>query len=95
MYHGANVIKAGCSTHSIPALSSAEDEYYSICKGGSEGLGLQSGCADLGRAPSLQLNSDSSAARAIGKRQGIGRIRHLAVRVLLAQHYVKAGLMVI
>ena len=93
IYHGVNTIKAGCSTHALPALSSAEDEFFGVCKAGSEGLGIQSGCSDFGDKFELEVLTDSSAARAISRRQGIGRIRHLAVRLLWVQHYVKAGLL--
>jgi len=94
-YHGLNALKGGSSTHSLPATSSAEDEYYGICKAGSEGLGLQSGCADLGSHYKLEILTDSTAARAVAKRQGIGRIRHLAVKLLWVQHYVRAGLLTV
>ena len=46
---------------------------------------------DFGYEFGLLCNSDSSAARAVASRKGIGRIRHLHTRYLWMQNQVSAG----
>ena len=53
-----------------------------MVKGAIEGLGMQTLARDLGWKLSLRMHVDSSAAKAIASRQGIGTIRHLEVRHL-------------
>jgi len=47
---------------------------------------------DIGEDATLELLTDSSAARGMAMRQGVGKVRHLAVRYLWVQAYVKKGL---
>ena len=82
-------MKGGSGTHTTPALSSGEDEFYSITRGVSEAIGLQSNCADLGLVLQVRVHTDSSAAKSLTKRVGLSKMRHLAVRLLWVQHYVK------
>ena len=82
---GAHVIKAWSKTQSTVALSTAEAELTGICASASEGLGLQSLCADLGLETDLRIHSDAAAAIGVCKRRGLGRIRHLAVADLWIQ----------
>ena len=73
------------------ALSSAEAELTGLSKGGTIGIGLQSLCLDLGLSLQLRLHSDSTAAIAVCRRRGLGKIRHLAVADLWLQDKIKAG----
>ena len=73
------------------ALSSGEAELTGLCKGGAQGIGLQSLCKDLGLSLKLRLHSDSTAAIGICKRRGLGKIRHLAVSDLWLQDKVRSG----
>ena len=59
------------------ALSSGEAEYYATLKGASSALGFQSMLRDLGMSDSITLFTDSSAARGIIHRAGLGKLRHL------------------
>ena len=52
------------------------------------GLGARSLAADLGLVVRLVIQTDSSAARAIAKRKGLGKTRHLAVCHLWLQDRV-------
>lgn len=72
-------------------LSSGEAEYYALCCGAATGLGLLSHYRDLGVEYGLNCHSDSSAARAMASRKGLGRIRHLHTRYLWLQNQVAGG----
>ena len=90
---GGCVVKSWSSTQGSIALSVAEAEYYAAVKGAAEGLGFQSMLKDLGFECRIELWQDSSAAKSIASRAGIGKIRHLDVRWLWLQHAVKMKLL--
>ena len=73
-------------------LSSAEAEYYALTGATSEALGLQEATRFLtGDLVELKAFTDSSSARAIAARQGVGKIKHLATRMLWLQQAQKEG----
>ena len=72
------------------ALSSGEAEYYAALKGASCALGFQSMLQDLGVHASVTLYTDSSAARGIIHRAGLGKLRHLETGYLWLQAAVRA-----
>ena len=86
---GGGLIKSWSKTQGPVALSSGEAEYYAMVKGTIEGMGLQTLARDLGWNFELKLFVDSSAAKAIASRQGLGKIRHLEVRHLWLQQAVR------
>ena len=53
--------------------------------GAQEGIYVQHILQELNEKPTLCLLSDSSAARAVLVRRGVGRIKHLDVRLLWLQ----------
>ena len=55
------------------------------------GLGLQSLLSDWGCEVSLEVLSDSSAARGHVKRRGLGKARHIQTRYLWLQERVAEG----
>ena len=55
-------------------------------RGVSVGLGAVAMCKDLGKTMSLEVNTDSSAAKGVAQRRGVGRIRHLHTPLLWVQH---------
>ena len=81
-------VKSWSNRQSSPALSSGEAEFYAAVKAAAEALGLQSLAADLGWAADVVLHVDSTAAKAIASRAGLGRVRHLEVRFLWLQDAV-------
>ena len=81
-------VKSWSNRQATPALSSAEAEYYAIVKAAAEALGIQALAADLGWQTKVQLRVDSTAAKAMASRSGIGRVRHLEVRYLWVQDAV-------
>jgi hypothetical protein len=72
-------------------LSSGEAEYYALIKAAAEGLGIQSIARDLGFEMTVRLWVDSSAAKAIVSRIGLGKVRHLEVKYLWAQEAHRSG----
>ena len=75
------------------ALSSGESEVYAACGVCSELLGLAVVFRLFGLKPIVSLCMDSSAARAIAKREGVGKIKHLDLRVCFMQSAVKKKLL--
>ena len=86
---GKHCIRTWSSTQPSVTLSSGEAEYYSMVKGTIEGIGLQTLAQDLGWSLELRLFVDSSAAKAIASRKGLGKVRHLEVRHLWLQQAVR------
>ena len=82
---GGHCIKHWSSTQTTVALSSGEAELGGICRGASNGLGLQALAADLGIHLTLEVLTDATAAIGICRRRGLGRIRHLHVADLWVQ----------
>ena len=58
-------------------MSSGEAEDYAALKGACAALGFQSMVKDLGLKASVTLFTDSSPARGIVHREGLGKLRHL------------------
>ena len=83
-------IKSWCKTLPVLALSTGESELAAITKGISEALGARAILRDFGCQVKLHIRSDASAAIGICKRQGLGRIRHLAVADLWCQQLVRS-----
>ena len=78
-------------TQKTRALSSGEAEYYATVTGCAEGLEMQSVAEDLGWKAEMWLWTDSSAAKAIGNRWGLGKFRHVELKWLWVQDVVKEG----
>ena len=90
LYLGGVAVRAWSSNQNVIALSSGEAEYYAALKGASSALGFQSMLRDLGIHTSITLFTDSSAARGIIHRAGLGKLRHLETGYLWLQAAVKA-----
>ena len=71
------------------ALSSGEAELAATVKATSEGLGMVAIMEEFGIHVDLVIKSDAVVAIGIVKRQGLGRIRHLAVADLWVQQKSK------
>ena len=84
-------LKAWSKTVSILCLSSGESELAAVVKAAAEGLGLQSVLADFGLECRITIRSDATAAIGMAKRQGLGKVRHLAVSDLWVQQRVRMG----
>ena len=86
---GKHIINTWSSTQACTALSSGEAEYYGIVKGCSMALGLQSLMRDLGEGAEIRVATDSSAAKAIAERLGLGSQRHIETQYLWIQEQVR------
>ena len=79
-------VKHWSRTQKARALSSGEAEYYAMVTGCAEGLGMQS-LAERRRSGC----GPTSAAKAIGNRRGLGKLRHVELKWLWVQDIVKEG----
>lgn len=85
---GRRCLKATSTVQSTIALSSGESEYYAIVKASSQGLGLRAFYQEWGLAMKVIVRSDSSAARRMTQRRGLGKVRHIQTRYLCVQQQV-------
>ena len=74
---------------SVEALSSGEAEWYAACSVVAEALHLRCLLDFLGHVGGINLYVDSTAAKGIGHRQGVGRLRHLATKTLWLQSLIQ------
>eukprot|EP00929_Paragymnodinium_shiwhaense_P078530 TRINITY_DN40723_c0_g1_i2.p1 TRINITY_DN40723_c0_g1~~TRINITY_DN40723_c0_g1_i2.p1 ORF type:complete len:1143 (+),score=216.24 TRINITY_DN40723_c0_g1_i2:67-3429(+) len=79
-------------TQQTPALSVAEAELNSILSGACETLGLKMLLEETGRSAFAAIRSDSSAGISIASRLGQGRLKHLEIKQLAVQDWVRKGL---
>ena len=89
MVASGGLVKTWSSTQSIVAQSSGEAEYYAMVRAAAEGLGMQSIMSDLGWYPTIHLWVDSSAAKAMASRTGLGKVRHMEVKFLWLQQALR------
>ena len=86
------LIDSNCARQSVVALSSGEAEYYSMTRGGATGLMSKQIWEGLGfgNLP-LVLDIDSTAAKGVASRAGVGKLKHLAIKELWLQDRVRSG----
>ena len=82
---GGHFIKGWARTQNHITLSSAEAELIALVKCSAELLGVRSMLRDFGRESEGVVYADSSAALAIAKRKGAGKMRHINVNSLWIQ----------
>ena len=89
--HGEHCIKTWSSAQPVIALSSGEAEYYGMVKGTGNALGTSGVLQDLGIKLPITLYTDSSAAKGIASRRGLGKVRHIELSELWLQDQVARG----
>ena len=82
---GDHFIKGWSRTQNHVTTSSAEAELIALVKCTAESLGIKSMARDWGLDLGVTLYADSSAALAIAKRKGAGKLRHINVSALWIQ----------
>ena len=82
-------LKAWSRTQTLIALSSGESELAAVTKAAAESMGIQSVLTDFGVKVKIEIHSDATAAIGICKRQGLGRVRHLATADLWIQQRIR------
>lgn len=87
---GGVAVRGWSSNQSVIVLSSGEAEYYAALKGACCAMGFKAMLADLSIESKIGLYTDSSAARGIIHRVGLGKLRHLETGYLWLQAAVKA-----
>ena len=87
---GGCLLKHWSKTQTTISLSSGEAELHGIAYGAAQALGMQSLLKDLGWSVKLRIHSDATAAIGIGRRKGLGKIRHLATTDLWIQDKVRS-----
>jgi hypothetical protein len=78
-------LKTWSKTQAVVALSTGEAELAAIVKGSTEAIGMKSVLEDFGIWVRLRVCSDASAAIGMVNREGLGKVRHLAVADLWVQ----------
>ena len=84
-------MKTWSKTQPIVALSTGESELAAVVRASAEGLGTRSVLADFGYHVKVRVESDATVAIGIVRRQGLGRVRHLAVADLWVQQRAQNG----
>ena len=85
---GCHALKIWSSTQFVIALSSGEADNYGPVQRASTGIGLQSTWCDFGIKISLVFHTDASAAKGIGNRRGLGKVRNTELCQLWPQDLV-------
>lgn len=93
--YNKGLVKGWSVQQPVVSLSSGESEFRSIVKGYLEGKLVVDIAEEWGDSKRLEIFSDSSAARAMTRRLGVGKVRHLSIVILFIQEVVKAGKVVI
>ena len=92
---GEHLIKNWSTTQKVTALSSGEAEYYAIVKGATQGMGIRSMLQDfqIDKASTrhIEVKEDSSAAKGIASRRGLGKLKHVDIKELWIQEKVSCG----
>jgi hypothetical protein len=86
---GRHLLQFSSKQQKTVALSSGEAELNALVSGLTEALGIGSLCTDWHSAVPVQCFCDSSAARGIAHRTGVGKMKHLQVRQLWVQEQVR------
>ena len=91
---GRHVLRTWSSTQPTTATSSGEAELIAMYEGATRGLGLKAAMHEGGFAPRLELVriwTDSSVAKSFVATRGLGKMRHLEVKLLFLQECLQHG----
>ena len=89
IWWGPYLVADLCKGQSVVATSSGEAELYAAVSTLKDMILIQRVLVFAGYNPRMELRMDSSAARSMLERQGVGKVRHIEVAVLWAQQWVK------
>jgi hypothetical protein len=95
---GQHVLRTWSSTQPTVATSSGEAELIAMQDGAARGMGLQAVMSEMGLMPCLSLlrvYTDSSVAKSFVATRGLGKMRHLEVKLLWLQEAVQSGRLVV
>jgi len=83
------VVSVWARTQHTISLSSAEAELISLSLAAQESLFIRTILDEIGFSPRVVLRTDSTAALSVPERRGVGRMRHLALRLLWLQDLLR------
>ena len=86
---GEHFLKGWARTQNSVTLSSAEAELVAMGKAAAELIGVGAMSRDFGDETDGVLHADSSAAIAIAKRRGSGKLRHINIASLWIQEKIE------
>ena len=86
---GQHTLKSSSTLQTTISLSSGESEYYAIVKATASVLGIRELFREWGVELDCMVLSDSSAARGMCSRRGLGKTRHVQTRYLWVQQKLK------
>ena len=87
---GGTAVKSWSRTQRGRSLSSAEAEYHAIVTGVAEALAVQTLAEEIGWKMSVRVHTDSSAAKVVASRRGLGKLRHIELKYLWVQELVQS-----
>ena len=88
---GEHLIVHRSRTQQVISLSSAEAELHALVKCASEGLAVMNMSLEMYAKLPLRVMTDSTAARGIVQRQGVGKVNHLDIQTLWIQERERIG----
>ena len=88
---GGTVVKSWSRTQKTRALSSGEAEFYALTSAAAEALGMQAVAKDMGWDLKITVHTDSTAAKSMCSRRGLGKCRHMETKFLWLQQTVRRG----
>jgi hypothetical protein len=89
---GKHILRTWSSTQATVATSSGEAELIAMFDGATRGCGMQAIMTEMGLLPSLavlRVCTDSSVAKSFVATRGVGKMRHLEVKLLWLQEQVR------
>jgi len=89
---GRHVLRTWSATQPTIATSSGEAELIAMADGAARGLGLRTALDEMGvttRLSIVQVFTDSSVAKSFVSTRGLGKMRHLEVKLLWLQECVR------
>lgn len=97
VFLNGNLILSMCKTQATVSLSSCEGELMAMTHMTAEAIMIGSVCRFLlnisdcltSQEFDFAVYTDSSSAKSIGQRRGVGRLKHLDIRLLWIQRFVK------
>ena len=89
VWYGLHMWDCYSATQATIALSSAESEFYATGSATARGLQCKVHLSETERPCELDVYSDSTAARGMCQRTGVGKVRHLELRFLWIQERLR------
>jgi len=90
VFYGKHILKSWASNQAVIALSTGESELYAAVKGFSVVLGCQAMFADFGLRVNTSVGTDSSAAKSLIERNGLGKAKHICTSFLWVQEALES-----